>query len=62
MAEIGVLIHFLLRSHTTELIHCFCWSPISFQLQYLLKDREGGEGQEKGVMNYSYKLDAAALV
>lgn len=62
MAEIRVLIHFVLPSHTTELIHCFCWSLISFLLQYLLKDREGGEGQEKGVMHYSYKLDAATLV
>lgn len=59
MAEIRVLIHFVLQ---TELIHCFCWSLISFLLQYLLKDREGGEGQEKGVMHYSYKLDAATLV
>lgn len=48
MAEIRVLIHFVLQSHTTELIHCFCWSLISFLLQYLLKDREGGEGRERG--------------
>lgn len=62
MAEIRVPIHFALQSHMTELIHCFCWSLISFLLQYLLKDREGGEGQEEGVMHYSYKLDAATLV
>lgn len=62
MEKILVLIHFVLQSHTSELIHCCCWSPISFLLQYLLKDREGGEGQEKGVMHYSSKLDAATLV
>lgn len=59
MEKILVLIHFVLRSHMSELIHC-CW--ISFLLQYLLKDGEGGEGQEKGVMHYSSKLDAATLV
>lgn len=48
MAEIRLLIHFALRSHMTELIRCFCWSLISFLLQYLLKDREGGEGQWGG--------------
>lgn len=62
MAEILVLVHFVLQSHTSELIHCCCWSLISFLLQYLLKDRGGGEGQEKGVMHYSYKLDPATLV
>lgn len=61
MEKILVLIHFVLQSHMSELILCCCLL-ISFLLQYLLKDREGGEGQEKGVMHYSSKLDAATLV